>query len=280
MASKATAKSPANKKKQPVDSLVSAAGKPVVIVIDAVFDFMSPDGAFARHFGTEDTAPIHNLLPELDLLLDAAHKLEFPTVLVASSYPEGTFSVKGLCSSDEGRALVVAKRHIATASLHVLKSHNSLLQCDNRSELLELVANRRVLLAGTTTVACVSKAVSVLKRHCAQITVARNAVACRAHSHRREAMLFKQWENGGPKVGVVEDWQEFVHETTAANDEEGANIAPPVESESQPATKGGAAAEKDGKFTDKEADKGGGKLSTTTESAPDKKEVSETQKDV
>ena len=56
----------------------------VVVFIDVVDDFMTPDGAFAKFFGEADTEPMRAILPEVDALAVAATQAGTPTVFVTS----------------------------------------------------------------------------------------------------------------------------------------------------------------------------------------------------
>ena len=99
----------------------------VCICIDPVYDFMSPDGAFAAGLGVDDTEPVRAVGSRLsDVILSckqygyAGHVLaawvpallsrcnnfrRAKVVLVRSAYKEGQFSIKSLCTGPTGRAL-------------------------------------------------------------------------------------------------------------------------------------------------------------------------------
>ena len=193
----------------------------VCIIIDPLYDFLSPDGTFCKTYGAEDCKPILNLKKELNGLYK--HLMEqCPTVdiiIVSSTYAPCQFeTIHNLCSSSKGCQVLLDECPVNASAcecgnqIYVVKTENSIMSCNelDAKRLQNMVRNRNVMVCGLTTTSCISAAVHDLccNKLCQNVIVARNVVASRARNSRKEVEVFQIWRSCfADQVQVYNEWQ-------------------------------------------------------------------------
>ena len=180
-----------------------------VLVIDAVHDFLSESGKFAEAYGQEDTAPLRAVASELDTLVAEARKKNVEVIAVSSHYKPTQFrKAVGVCSTPEGSRVVLPS---ADGCKVVYKTGNSVLESGSKVWLLERLSNKRVLVCGVTTPACVDTSAHALKGKCAGVYVAEDAVAARASTSAAVDEVFQKMKSDETgEISLVSGWRELL----------------------------------------------------------------------
>eukprot|EP01083_Nonionella_stella_P067185 177531_1 len=195
----------------------------VLIVIDALYDFLNPNGIFARHFGIVSCQPLLDLRTTLNDIICTMESKNKPIVLVGSEYQNTQFGTKDtalsmLCTTQKGREIVLNKRTKNT--IIMTKTTNYILDCTDqimKRKLLGIIQNKRVLICGVTLSHCIQKSAIQLVQYCQQVIVARNGVASRKkYSHEASSKIYQTLTNKGVKI--IDNWQDLFN-TTDNNDE-------------------------------------------------------------
>ena len=144
-------------------------------------------------------------------------------ILVTSTYQPDQFkTIKNLCTSDAGVqfALDGVEDILSGDNISVLrKTSNSILDCsaESHSDLLRVVQEKRVMICGVTSTACVDRAVQDLLPYCSTIVVAMDTIACRESATKREADIVNGWKETATTevsrhgIFVVDSWNELFH---------------------------------------------------------------------
>eukprot|EP01084_Bolivina_argentea_P094527 169934_1 len=209
----------------------------VVIIIDAVHDFLDPNGIFTQEYGVNPCLPLINLkhtLNEIIATAEDAHKHNeskndclFDSVraksiiTVTSHYKYNQFgrhnsTLSNLCTTKKGREIILTT---SKKSFTLIKTTNYILDCINqkvRSKFLDIIQHKRVLICGVTLPHCVQKSAMQLVNHCQKVIIAKNAVAMKQttqehknNSNNYKDKIYDNLHNAG--VEIINDWKILFH---------------------------------------------------------------------
>jgi nicotinamidase-related amidase len=189
-----------------------------VVVIDALKDFIDPQGTFGKRFATlngeEDLRPFQEVMPRIERMVRGTHFVA-KNIFVSSCFrDEKKRRFLSLCGrrrpvEPDSRPAV----RMTDFSSFLAKEDDYLLHSKEAVRVIKECT--RVVIAGVTTTTCVKNAVegciegkrSGLFPHLDSIIVPRDVVAARKAREQEASRLFKQWEKDG--VAVIPSWHDI-----------------------------------------------------------------------
>ena len=192
----------------------------VVVVIDAVYDFLNIDGIFAQHYGIDSCKPLLDLTPTLNKIVSTMEAKNKSIILVGSHYTYDQFEKGGtlstLCTTEKGRGIIL-NTNKESIDLTLIKNTNYILDCINiemKNKLFEIIKDKRVFVCGVTSSHCVPKSAAQLIQHCQKVIIAKNGTASRTkYTEQKRNEIFQSLHDKGAEI--IDDWRElFIDEQT------------------------------------------------------------------